>query len=252
VPNPLWKGVSMIKVLILEDEEYTRKFIKEIVGEIPLISEVFDTSKGVKAIELAKKFKPDIALLDIELSIDDKINGLETAKIILNICPNIRFIFVTGYTNYALDSFVVHPYDYILKPINVPKLRETISSLAATIHIDHRETDNKDKRDRIIIRNKKEMFFIRLDEILFAEKFNKEVLIHVIGNTYKAQQTLSGLEEMLNDDFIRVHKSFIVNKNKISRVCEISNRAYEIGFEESEEVAFMSRYKAKEFFDSIS
>lgn len=75
-----------------------------------------------------------------------------------------------------------------------------------------------------------EIFIIASDDILFIEKRDKISLLHTGSNVYRAQQTLSELEDKLGDNFSRVHRAFIVNLNKVSRIEEVSNRSYEVGF----------------------
>lgn len=93
----------MIDVLVLEDEEYTRQFFKKLLFDLPQVSEVFDTSDSRDAIRLAKEHCPDLVLLDIELNGQD-MNGLEVAKQIYSFDKDAYLVFVTGYTQYALDS----------------------------------------------------------------------------------------------------------------------------------------------------
>lgn len=119
----------MFEVLILEDEEYNREFLKKIVGELPEVTAVYATSSGEEAVVLAQKHKPNLALLDIELSPGD-FNGLTVAKSIFSNDQDCFIVFITGYTKYALQSFSVHPYDYIVKPINKAKLKSLVIEIA--------------------------------------------------------------------------------------------------------------------------
>ena len=77
----------MISVLILEDETYTRRFLVQLVYQSPLIDKVIDTPSGVEAVRLAKEYRPEIALLDIELEKEEKMDGIKTAKMINSINP---------------------------------------------------------------------------------------------------------------------------------------------------------------------
>ncbi|MDF9410080.1 LytTR family transcriptional regulator [Pelotomaculum isophthalicicum JI] len=81
---------------------------------------------------------------------------------------------------------------------------------------------------------------------MFIEKQEKLNLIHTENNVYKIHQTLSKLAEKLGGNFLRVHKSFIANMDRISRIREVGNRSYEIEFDGYDKVALMSRYKFEE------
>ncbi|MTI71407.1 MAG: response regulator transcription factor [Firmicutes bacterium] len=236
----------MISILILEDEEYTKRFIKKIVSESPLIKKVYETSSGNDAINYANEYRPDVALLDIELDENENLNGLEVAKLIKNVSPKTKFVFLTGYSKYALESFEVHPYDYILKPINIGKLRETLSNLAKNI------TGKCNKDDiKLIIKTGKEIYFIAYEDIIFIEKNDKKILVHEKSNQYETRGTLKQLEKELDENFIRVHKSFIVNKNRIKNIKELVSRSYEIRFHGISKKALMSRNRFEEIKNEI-
>lgn len=226
--------------MLLEDESYTRKFIKKLVKKSLADSKVFDTAVGKEAIEIARKYNLHIALLDIELGENENLNGLEVAKLIKNISPKTEFVFITGYSKYALDSFSVHPYDYILKPINIGKVTDTLTMLGDIIN-------SREKRpvfsNKIVVQNKNEIIYIPLDEIIFVETRHRGTIIHCEDGTYPNSHILANIEKRLDKRFIKTHKSFIVNKNKIRKIKQIADRSYEIEFMETNQTALMSRYR---------
>ena len=238
----------MLRILLLEDENYTRKFIKKLITESSIDFEIFDTAKGEEAVAIAKEHRPHIALLDIELGENEGLNGLEVAKLIRNISPETKFVFITGYSKYALDSFSVHPYDYILKPIDIEKVINTLNTLGKMIIS---EGGNLTSSDKIIIRNKNETLFIPLEEIIFIETQYRGTIIHCENEIYSSSQILANMEKQLNEHFIKTHKSFIVNKNKIRRIKQIADRSYEIELVGTDKTALMSRYKFEELKDHL-
>jgi len=230
----------MVSILLLEDEHYTRRFLKKLVSENPFVDNVIDTPSGNEAISLARDHNPDIALLDIELAPEEGLNGIQVAKLIYNFNPEIYFVFITGYSQYAVESFTVHPYDYILKPVKKDRVTELISILSEKVK---RRNGARSSPEKIMIKVKNEIFMIAPGDIIFVEKQDKFNLIHTGSNVYKIHQTMGELEDKLGDSFLRVHKSFIANLDKISRIREVSNRSYEIDFDGYDETALMSRYK---------
>ena len=112
----------MINALILEDEEYNRDFIGQILSVIPEITNIFTTSSGEEAYAWAKENQPQIALLDIELA-GQTANGLDVARRIDQLNNDMYIVFVTGYSKYAVESFDVHPYGYVLKPIRIAQYK---------------------------------------------------------------------------------------------------------------------------------
>ncbi|MEG6615972.1 LytTR family DNA-binding domain-containing protein [Peptococcaceae bacterium 1198_IL3148] len=237
----------MTKILLLEDEDYTRRFLKKIILESTLVDEVLDTPGGSEAITLAREYKPQIVLLDIELAPEEEINGIDVGRIIYNDNPNTYFVFITGYSKYAVDSFSVHPYDYILKPIKKARVLEVINSLASKVAKDA----NFPKNERILIKSKNEIIFVSLQDILFVEKLDKKSFIHTCNNVIEANDTLTELENTLRDGYLRVHKSYIVNLAKVKKIKDIGNRSYVIQFDGTDKVAYMSRYKFEEYKDKF-
>lgn len=234
----------MVNILLLDDNYYTRIFIKKLISENPIVNNVFDTSSGKEAIDFAREHKPDIAFLDIKLSPEERLNGIQVAKEIHNFSPDIYFVFITGYPQYAIESFAVHPFDYILKPIEKEKIKGTINYLADKIK---KMNSEKSSLEKLRIKIRGEIHLIPFNDILFIEKQNKISLLHTEKTIYEIPyQTLNELMEKLGSNFLRVHKSFIANINKVSRIREVSNRSYEIDFKGYDKVAFMSRYKFEE------
>lgn len=234
----------MVNILLLEDEPYTRRFLKKLVSENSFVDSVIDTPSGSEAISLAREHKTDIALLDIELAPEEELNGIQVAKNIYDFSPETFFVFITGYSQYAVESFAVHPYDYILKPVQKDKVNEIISSLADMVK---RRNGARSSPEKIMIKAKNEIIMIAPCDILFFEKQEKFNLVHTVNNIYKTNhQTLGELGGKLGGNFLRVHKSFIANLDKISKIREVSNRSYEIYFNGYDKTALMSRYKFEE------
>jgi len=225
----------MVKVLILEDEEYNREFIKQILREVKGISEIFDTSNGSEAVTWATENHPHIALLDIELS-SQTVNGLDVARTIRESIEDIYIIFVTGYSGYAVESYDVHPYGYILKPIKVVKLQELIEEI-----IQRLERNDQLMSNVLTVRMKDEIIHINKQDILFIEIVDHKSIIHTQETAWEMRKGLAEFEAVLGSDFLRVHRSFIVNMTKIKKTRETYDRAYEIEFWNYPQRALMSR-----------
>ncbi|UMZ74755.1 LytR/AlgR family response regulator transcription factor [Natranaerofaba carboxydovora] len=243
----------MLKALILEDDDRIREFIKKLVSEVTYIDSIFDTGRGKEAIEIAKKEQPDIVILDIGLSGEDQrncLNGIEVAKNIHIELSETYFIFVTAHSEYALDSFAVHPFDYILKPIDKDRFKSTLNKLVSKIIKEkfHRKVEKSDK-PCILIEEKKEILRIPFEDITMIEKEKqgRNTIIHTYTKSYTTQKPLQELEQDLDSRFVRVHRSFIVNKEKIIRVTEGDTpRSYIVELAGTTKTAYVSRYKLEE------
>lgn len=237
----------MLNVLVVEDEEYTLKFLEKLVSDHPMVDNVKATSNSYEAISLAKNYLPHVAFLDIELAATDQLNGIDVAKAIANLSPHTKFVFVTGYSKYAIDSFAVHPFDYILKPIKIEKVVNTITALAADI-----DQKPKNKQKRFVVKTATGISFINPDSILFLEKQGKKAILHTTSNVYEITCKFNDLEHELSDHFLRVHRSFIVNIDKISKIKDAGNQSYLVYFENYQSTALMSRNKYREHQDRFT
>jgi len=224
------------RALILEDEEYNREFIKQILSEIPSVTEIFATAEGLEAAGWAEANRPHIALLDIELP-GQKINGLDVARRISQLGGDTYIVFVTGYAKYALDSFDVHPYGFVPKPIKISKLRDLLEEIISRL-----ERAEKVGSDVLTIKVNNEVTHLNLSDIVFIEVENHISLIHSLETTCEVRKSLKELEGMLGADFLRVHRSYIVNLTKIKKISETRDRSYEIEFSDYPKTALMSRY----------
>ncbi|MCT4606872.1 MAG: LytTR family DNA-binding domain-containing protein [Marinisporobacter sp.] len=231
-----------MNILICDDDLYTRKMLEKIVSKKSFINEIFIAEDGVQAIEIAKNKSIHIALMDIDMP---KIDGIDAAKIMNGISSETKFIFITAYMDYAIESFDVHPYDYLLKPIDISKLEDTLDNLTKTM------IKSSNTVEKITVKDKHNIFFISIKDILFIEKISNELLLHTDKGAYLLNKTLTELESILDENFCRVHRSFIVNIKKISSITHLRNRSYQVSFEGTNKNALMSRYKFDELKKKI-
>ena len=209
-------------VLLLEDEVNTREFFTMLLHDIPGVTKVLATSSGEEAIRLARYHRPDLILLDIEL-VNDVLTGMEVAKQIFDFDQEAFMIFVTAHSQYAISSFAVHPYSYILKPIVIEEFKSIISEVAAKV-----DSQVKQSADKIMVPVRHKRSFILKEDINFIEVQGKQTIINAKSGQWVTNKPLVELEKQLNSDFIRVHRAFIVNKKQIKRITQISDRTYEI------------------------
>ena len=239
----------MLKILVLEDEAYTLRFLEKIISEHPMVTEVTGTTDGQEAIRLASINKPEIVFLDIELAPGDSLNGIEVAKAIYELSPNTTFVFITGYAKYAIESFVVHPYDYVLKPVKIDKVMNILTSLGSSAEL---SSSRSTEPPRLIIRTDGETTFINIKDIYFIEKQRRKALIHTNTGIKETICRFSELEELLTDQFVRVHKSFIINMDKVSHIKDTGYQSYEVYFSGHNKTALISRNKYREHQDKFA
>jgi len=202
---------------------------------------------GLEAVKIAGNEKIDIALLDIDMP---NLDGLEAAKIINKTYPEVKIVFITGYMEYAVDSFCVHPYDYFLKPIDIDRFKKVLNDII--VMISKQFEKNEVEVDKIIIKEGQKIHFISFDDIFYFEKENRDVVVYTIKEKYILNKTLTELENnILNKSFIRTHQSFIVNKTKIKSIGLVGNKSYEIEFDGIKNKASLSRHQYKKFVKDL-
>jgi two-component system LytT family response regulator len=226
----------MASILVCEDDKSTLVMFCKLLEVNPLIDEIYRAGTGNEAVRIIKEKSPDILILDIDLPDTD---GIQVAKIACDLNPKVSVAFVTGYPDFAAQSFVVHPYDYIIKPIDVERFLDTVNKLATKLECDILKNKLK-LTGKFPLKTEDGIMFLNLDDVIFIEKNGKETIIHTKSGMHKCNCNLKDLESNLNEEFYRVHKSFIVNVTMIERIKNIGE-SYVITFHDNDKIALMSK-----------
>lgn len=227
-----------ITVLVLEDEEYTRKYLVKLVEQHAEVSEVWGVGDGTEAVDIAAAHQPTLALLDVELGTGERNNGIQVAEEIARVSPGTKYVFITGYAKYALDSFVVHPYDYLLKPIDRNRLQETLETIIGLVN----NESAADNSPTITLKTRGGFDLVAIKDIVFIESANRQTRVHTMTESYTTYHSLQFYTNLLpSETFVQLHKSYIINKNKMSGIREVGYRSYEINFRDTSKTALMSR-----------
>lgn len=246
-----------MNILICDDNPCVRDMIQRIFSQNYSGTPVFYVAGTFQeALMRADEATIDLAFLDIQLSDQPgDLDGMEVGRKLIKKYPDAEIVMVTSHQDYALIAFEIHPYAYVSKPIDINLFIEVIRGVLEKINRKNGETAVAKKRvlsAKLFICINKEMLWIPYEDILYIEKVGKELIIHTARASHTVRWTLSKVEEMLPQEFIRVHKSYIVNGNKIRKISEIGDRTYEITFQDSSKMALMSRYKATELFQALN
>jgi two-component system response regulator LytT len=221
--------MSKTNVLVVEDESIVSKDIQHSLKKIGY-NVVGASSTGEMAIELARSEKPDIVLMDIMLKGD--MNGIDAAAIIRNELA-IPIIFLTAYADESTLSKakITEPYGYIIKPFKEIDLHTSIE-MAIYKHQKEREilkerdllysiVDNKEVsgNDFIFVKSNSKLVKLNCEDIFFIEALKDYVVINTVDSRYTIHSTMKDIEaKMGTDNFIRVHRSFIVRVDKIATI----------------------------------
>jgi len=207
-----------MKAIIIDDEPLARSIIKEYLQpytNITLVEECNDGFEGIKAIQ---QHHPDLIFLDIQMP---KINGFEMLELVDN--PPL-VIFATAFEEYAIKAFDAHAADYLLKPFSKERFdkaiqkallqkNNTAQAIAATA------LETAAPSNRIVVKDNGKIKIIPLAQVQYVEAADDYVKIHTAEGNFLKKKTMQYFEEGLpQQEFIRIHRSYIVNAQLITRI----------------------------------
>jgi len=211
-----------LRIVIVDDEPLARAVLREYAAADPEIEIVADCANGFEAVKAVADFTPDLVLLDVQMP---KLDGFEVLELL---GKDQAVVFVTAYDQYALRAFEVHAIDYLLKPFSVERFQEAVERARARIRaktaipVDEIVRDAKPRTghaERVLIRDGANVHVLPVDKIDYVEAQDDYVAFKSEGKQYLKDQTLSAVEETLDPSrFVRIHRSFILNIDRISKV----------------------------------
>jgi two-component system LytT family response regulator len=217
----------MIKALIIDDELKARNILHHYISNfIPAIAEIQQAASAEAALDMLNTYQPDIVFLDVEMPNQ---NGFDFLVALNN--PPFDVIFTTAYNQYAIQAIKFSALDYLLKPVDPDELKAAVDR-----HLERKETEeqkkalyvnlvqNIEKKDvkdfRIAVPSAQGVYFFTIDEVVRMEADTSYTHIHLVNKKpFIASKTLKHFEDMLEGfDFIRCHKSHLVNPRHITRI----------------------------------
>lgn len=212
----------MSKIIIIDDEPLARSIVKEYLQQHPqleLLAECGDGFEGVKAIQ---QHQPDLVFLDIQMP---KINGFEMLEL-LERQPAV--IFTTAFDEYAIRAFEAHAIDYLLKPFNQERFDKAIAKWTeqrstgkenTTAELLETAALSPAQNQRIVVKNGSKIKIIPVHEVFYLEAADDYVKIHTKEGYFLKNKTMNHFEKVLDgNQFVRSHRSFIVNVQQITRI----------------------------------
>lgn len=210
----------MIKTLIIDDEPLAAGIVKEYLADFPQCEVVEICQDGFQGLKAVQQHKPDLIFLDIQMP---KITGFEMLEL-LDEPPAV--IFTTAFDQYALKAFDAKALDYLLKPFSQARFRQAMERFlegrergSGGLAADPEAHQLAEKSNRLVVRVKNEIKIIPVHEVNFFEAEDDYVTIHTSTGKYLKKMTMKALEECLDaGKFARVHRSFIINLNGITKI----------------------------------
>jgi DNA-binding LytR/AlgR family response regulator len=209
-----------IKALIVDDEAAARSELRYALQQIPSVTVVGEAATAAEALELIRNVQYDIVFLDIKMP---GLTGIELAAAVRALASPPAFIFVTAYSDYAVQAFELEAFDYILKPIDPARVAKSISRLTKARHRNLAKQTTKPAMSKIFVSDGDKKVPIDVDDIFFFSSEDDYARLHTSNASYLLASTLKELEERLRaKNFFRVHRRFLVNLNKVGAVVTLS------------------------------
>lgn len=213
------KPGSILKCVIIDDEPLALALLSDYVGKFPGLELIAATSDPVSALQLVKTGSPDLIFLDMQMP---ELNGLQFLKVLQQ---RVMVIITTAYSEYALDGYEHHVVDYLLKPIMPDRFMIAVEKAqqrqGAGYPVINKEQidDRKSRPTFIFIKTDHRTVKLDLADIYYLEGARDYVIIHTQSEQILTAQSMKSLEEMLPfNQFIRVHKSYIIALSKINYI----------------------------------
>jgi two-component system LytT family response regulator len=208
--------------IIVDDEELARAIVREHLLPHSDFEVVAECANGFETVKMVAELKPDLLFLDVQMP---KLNGFEVLEIL---DPVPAVIFVTAYDSFALRAFEVHAIDYLLKPFGrdrfddaLERARQRLGAASPYDPVPLLQTARKaaGPLERIIVRKGANVVVIPVDSVDYIEAQDDYAAIHAGGKTHLKQETLGSFETLLDPSrFIRIHRSYILNIDRLARV----------------------------------
>lgn len=238
-----------IKTLIVDDDFAMRSIIKKIINKSGGFNIICDVDNGESAIEIFKIHRPDVVFLDVEMP---KITGVECAKALLDIDPNVIIIFATAHQEYMIDAFELYAFDYLVKPFKVDRVLKTLDKIKRLNKPKYEDGIDKIIKyekglEKLMIKNKEGINFIDTDDIVIIQREEKLTVIYTKSESFTTSVSLSDIEDRLDkNQFFRSHKSYIINRSLITKIYPYGRWTYIVKLKNTEKDALLTYEKYEE------
>ncbi|MEM8765282.1 MAG: response regulator transcription factor [Bacteroidota bacterium] len=227
------------KCIIVDDEELARRLLTNHLSQLDNYELVASCSSAIEANQLLKEHHVDLMFLDIEMPV---LKGVDFFK---NLANKPKVIFTTAYRDYAVEGFELDAVDYLLKPISFARFFKSLEKFEnQQTPMVKQEIPKTLEEDFIFIRIDRKQVKIHFEDILYIESLKDYVKIHAADTRHIAKYGITAFHELLDSRFLRTHRSYVVNRDKITAYTALDIEIGEI------EIPIGERYK-KEIAENL-
>lgn len=201
-----------MKCIIIDDEQLARNLVENYVSKIPFLELVGSYKSAIEALEPLKEKPVDLIITDIQMP---ELLGTELVK---SLSEKPLVVFTTAYRDYAIEGFELEATDYLLKPFSFERFLKSMQKAREFYDLKNQSSDAPNfKADYLTVKADHKLYKVLYAEIKYIEGMREYVSFHIATGRITALMSLKSLEEKLpQTQFIRCHKSFIVNKTNVT------------------------------------
>jgi two-component system LytT family response regulator len=242
IKNASSNMVCPLTAILADDEPLPRLHLR-LQLEQQGVTILGEAENATSALQQLTELRPDILFLDIQMP---SLSGIQLAGLLQNTGKAPLVIFVTGYSEYAVEAFDRAAFDYLLKPttservartlLRVRQYLETTASPREEVREESLPLPSGTPLQRIPVRSNYSLRFVRVEEVDYIEARQKAVYLHLLSSVHSEEEnkelrltySLSQLEKLLPTEFVRIHDSYIVPLNRIEELLFLGNHSYAI------------------------
>ena len=234
-------GDSGLRAIVVDDEQLAREELCFLLGQLDDIEVVGQAANGIEALRVVDEQSPDLVMLDVQMP---GLTGFEVARRLLRAGVEAHFVFVTAFDQHAIEAFEVNAVDYLLKPVEAERLATAVDRARRRIQSDRQAakpqstdemerllqlmSERQGRRDQLALKVADRFLLVQSDEVVHASV--QDDVITVVTNSLSGTsnyRTLDELQARLDPAvFWRVHRSHLVNINKIKEIVPWFSRNY--------------------------
>lgn len=235
---PAGERSGRIRALIVDDEPLARSSISALLKPKPEIEIAGECGSGAEAVEAIRRIRPDLVFLDVQMPECDGFDVLE----LLGAELPAAIVFVTAYDQYAIKAFEAGALDYLLKPFDNARFERALNRALERIRGEKAGADTT--RDRLAIKSAGQVVFVKLSEIDWIEAADYYACLHAGTRTHLLRRSLKELDEELDPRrFCRVHRSTIVNLDRVSGLSVNDDGEYDVVLQNRTRLRLSRRYR---------
>jgi two-component system response regulator LytT len=229
-----------LRALVVDDEQLAREELSYLLAQVGGVSVVGEATNGIEAIGLIEDLTPDVVFLDVQMP---GMNGFEVARQAISRQAAAEIVFVTAYDQYAIEGFQVNAVDYLLKPVDAHRLEQALQRTRRRLQSDRPTptlangelerivklvTERQSRRERLAVKVGERFMLVDADDLIFASLADDVITVVTSSLTGTSNyRTLDELQAHLDPGvFWRVHRSYLVNINKIKEIVPWFSRNY--------------------------